>query len=111
MSPTSLTTPLYSSLANDPDLSELVDMFVAEMPERVSALEAAFGASDRERLLRGAHQLKGAAGSYGFETISPLAAAVEDAVRCGKPEDTVSRLLDALLDACRSARAGSPGHG
>jgi len=32
------TTPLYSTFGDDPDLGELVEMFVEEMPDRIDNL-------------------------------------------------------------------------
>ena len=64
------TGPLYSQFAEDPDLAELVDVFVEEMPRRVATLLDRLEQADWDSLGRAAHQLKGAAGSYGFGEIS-----------------------------------------
>ena len=37
---------LYSSLATDPDLAELAEMYVDEMPDKIAALELAFSSGD-----------------------------------------------------------------
>ena len=79
---TSMSTAfVYSHLATDPMLGELVDLFVQEMSERINALEVQAKSRDWSQLARTAHQLKGAAGSYGFTVITPYAARVETAVR------------------------------
>ena len=44
--------PVYSSLGADPELKEIVEMFVAEMPERVGKLLGQLDASDWEGLRR-----------------------------------------------------------
>jgi hypothetical protein len=51
------TDVIYSSLGADPDLGELVEMFVQEMPDRVSALETQAQSRDWAQLTRTAHQL------------------------------------------------------
>jgi HPt (histidine-containing phosphotransfer) domain-containing protein len=102
------TEPLYSTLADDPDLGEIVEMFVNEMPDRVENLMAQLESGDWDSLRRTAHQLKGAAGSYGFETISPSAAIVEDAIRNGNPEETVRQAVQSLVDLCQRATASVP---
>jgi hypothetical protein len=100
--------PLFSCLAVDPELGELVSLFVSEMPDRITAMQQQLQQRDWEGLRRSAHQLKGAAGSYGFEEISPSAARLEFALRDGEAEETVHRAVEELIAFCRRARAGTP---
>ena len=100
--------PLHSTLGSDPDLGEIVTMFVDEMPGRISAISALLTDGKWDDLRRAAHQLKGSAGSYGFEPISPMAAKVEDAIRSGEPEEAIRAAVDELLDLCDRVRAGAP---
>ena len=99
---------VYSRLASDPDLGEIVDMFVEEMPGRVSALLEQLHTANWEGLRRIAHQLKGAAGSYGFDAISPCAGKVEAAVRDGEPEARIRATVEELVDLCNRTRCGLP---
>ena len=99
---------IYSSLATDEDLADIVEMFVDEMPGRVETLRRQYGEADWEELRRTAHQLKGSAGSYGFSQITPKAADLESALRNGEPQDRVEQLLDAVIDLCNQATAGVP---
>jgi len=103
------TEPLYSDLSGDPDLAEIVAMFVEEMPKRVASFGGAFEARDWKRLGRLAHQLKGSAGSYGFAAVGRGAAGVEDAIQSALPEIQISQAVDELLALCRRARHGVPG--
>ena len=100
---------LYSTLADDPDLCEIVDMFVDEMPDRIANLLDQLESGNRKELRRAAHQLKGAAGSYGFDAISPSAATLEKALRSDKPEAEIQRATDSLVALCRRATSGTPG--
>ena len=100
--------PLYSTLAEDPDLGEIVDMFVDEMPDRISKLLAQLESGSWEELRRAAHQLKGAAGSYGFDAISPSAAALEDSLRNSKPEAEIQKAAESLVALCQRATPGTP---
>ena len=100
--------PIYSSLGADPDLGEIVVMFVDEMADRRANLIAQMEAKNWEELRRAAHQLKGAAGSYGYDKISPSAAKLEAAVREAEPEQQIRAALDELLDLCSRIRAGAP---
>ncbi len=99
---------LHSSLAADPDLGELVDLFVAEMPNRINAMETQAESGDWEQVRRTAHQMKGSAGSYGFDVITPSAARLEHIAGDGCQEEEVRLALDELLDLCRRLRAGTP---
>jgi CheY-like chemotaxis protein len=99
---------VYSHLAADPDLGKLVGMFVQEMPDRINALEAQAKGRDWDQLTRTAHQIKGAAGSYGFGEITPYAARLEQAARSGCQEEEILSSLGELLDLCRRVRSGAP---
>jgi HPt (histidine-containing phosphotransfer) domain-containing protein len=100
------TGPLYSTLGTDPELAEIVAMFVEEMPGRIANFLSLFDHGPTEELRRAAHQLKGAAGSYGFETITVAAARLEDAIKTSKPQTEVRQTLDALVDLCQRAQVG-----
>jgi HPt (histidine-containing phosphotransfer) domain-containing protein len=97
----------YSTLGKDPVLTELVQMFVDEMPQRVQTLRGFGAASDWEGVGRAAHQLKGAAGSYGFHELTPYAAQLEAAIHREHAYDQAPALLEALVEACGRVRAGS----
>lgn len=95
---------LYSTLADDPDLGEIVHLYVTEMPDRIAALLARFESGDRAGVATLAHQLKGAAGSHGFHAITPYAATLERLARDNAPEHELRQALDALIDICRRVR-------
>lgn len=99
---------IYSELSSDEDLGELVEIFVSEIPNRVSALTAGAETSNWEELTRLAHQLKGAAGSYGFHQMTPVAAHLESICRNRHPEEEILAALDDLVNLCGKIRAGAP---
>jgi len=101
------TEPLYSALSHDPGLAEIVEMFVEEMPGRIAALLSQLEACQWEELTRTSHQLKGAAGSYGYAPISRCAAQVEAALRDGEPETQIRDAVNALIAVCKRARGGA----
>ncbi len=105
---TKTAEPLYSDLGSDPDLAELVEMFVEELPDRVALVLDQLDASDWEGLRRTAHQLRGAAGSYGFSPISASAGRLEQALSEEEPEAKIRDTADAVIGICRRARAGTP---
>jgi histidine phosphotransfer protein HptB len=99
---------VYSRLGGDPDLAEIVDLFAREMPERAAALLRHYDDGNWAELRHAAHQLKGAAGSYGFEPLSPCAGRLEAAVRDGEPEERIHQSVIDLVDLCGRVRSGRP---
>jgi len=77
------------------------------MPDRIDHVQQLLQAADWDELGRFAHQMKGAAGSYGFNQLTPLAARVETAARGASPEATILETTTDLIDAFRRVRAGA----
>ena len=98
---------IYSSLGADPDLGDLVEMFVNEMPDKIQVLQDQANRHDWNQLARAAHQLKGAAGSYGFDQITPYAKELEHVAREGTAEERILAALDRVIDLCDRARSGA----
>ena len=101
---------LVSELANDPDLADIVRAFARALPERAAALAAAVRAENDTETTRLAHQLKGAAGSYGFPVVSTLARTLEVHTRAADREAqmvVVERLLQLAAAAHRAAEASA----
>ncbi|MBL8830025.1 MAG: Hpt domain-containing protein, partial [Planctomycetaceae bacterium] len=90
----------------DPDLGELVDMFVEEMPGRIETLVQLYSSADRDGLKRFAHQLKGSAGSYGFGQLTPTAARLEHSLKTSEPEAAIKEMVDELVELCGRVRRG-----
>lgn len=105
---TETNSRIYSVLADDPDLHELVKMFVDEIPERIETLFHAYESKDWKALEQTAHQLKGAAGSYGFRGISPSAGELESAIKDKASEETIYQRLLELVDLCKRMSADPP---
>lgn len=103
-----ISQPLYSTIGSDPDFQELVVLFVEEMPQRIQRILDHLKRRDWEGLHLICHQLKGSAGGYGFPPISVAAAQVVDAIRKAAPEEQIYQAVQALVDLCQRARAGSP---
>ena len=97
----------FSSLATDSDLAELVELFIAELPDRVQRLNEASRNADWEIVGRIAHQLKGAAGSYGLHALTPFAARLETAARGNQPPSEIQNALAEMVDACGRVRPGT----
>lgn len=96
---------LVSELSNDADMIELVEIFVADLPKRIGALSAALADGDRATLARVAHQLKGAAGGYGFPAITEAAGTLEESVKSSEAIDRLAAQVRQVADLCARARA------
>ena len=96
---------IVSTLASDPDLGSLVQMYVEEMPERISTFAASYEAQNWEALRTLAHQTKGAAGSYGFEILSNLAGELEIACRQMVSQEAIQHRYQRLVEAMKRAEA------
>lgn len=99
--------PIRSEFADDPEMAEIVQAFTEELPERVRALEAALEAQNLETLRVLAHQLKGAAGGYGFPMLTSAAAGVEAVVKTNEDLSVLQQQVTALIDLCARVQAGS----
>ena len=104
MTQLAVSEAFYSTLADDPDLGEIVGLYVAEMPERVAALLARSKAGDRRGLATLAHQMKGAAGSHGFHQLTPYAARLEQLARGNAPDHELRQAVEALVEASSRVR-------
>ena len=100
--------PLYSEFADDPEMSDLVDLFIAELDERIKILEQTFTDHDLEQLCQLAHQLKGAGGGYGFMPITDSAAQLEQQIKTQQAMDNIEQSFRELVNLCRRATNGSP---
>ncbi|MCA9148614.1 MAG: Hpt domain-containing protein [Planctomycetales bacterium] len=99
---------IYSTFGDDPDLGELVEMFVDEMEQRIASFQNAFEQGDLNTLGTLAHQLKGAAGSYGFNQLTPAAFDLEQSARSRSSAEAIEASLDRLTQLCQRTRAGAP---
>ena len=78
-------------------LSGIIDEFVRDLPGHVRLLEALLLKQELDPLRRLVHQLRGACGGYGFEPITEVAAAAEDAIKTGQSPQAISTCVNALI--------------
>lgn len=100
-----MSEPIFSIYADDEDMCELVEMFVDEMPKRIAALEAAVQGGDRDQLTVLSHQLKGSAGSYGFDVITDAAAVLEASLKASADDSDVQEKTAVVVDLMKRATA------
>lgn len=89
-------------------MAELIEYFLAELKEHIGRLEHAWLLGDHERLRQVAHQLKGAAGGYGFPSITHSAADLEFSLLTEQAElSHVAEKVEALISLCKRAAGSS----
>ena len=100
--------PLYSEIADDPDIAEILVQFVGGLADSARRIERAAAANEPEILVRVVHQVKGAAGGFGFPSITRQAAVVEDGLRGGASLLELTPAIAALVRLCMAARVAEP---
>jgi PAS domain S-box-containing protein len=98
---------IVSTYADDPDMVELVEMYIGELPDRVAAIEKALNDQDHDTLAKLSHQLKGSAGGYGFPTITDAAMQVESGALANAEVEALTAQVRELCDMCTRARANN----
>jgi HPt (histidine-containing phosphotransfer) domain-containing protein len=98
------TRPIFSRFSDDEEMVELVEFFIRELQHRMHALSRALETGNADELRTLAHQLKGAAGGYGFPEISACAKTLEQQLLSEEAEvsDLRERVED-LIHLCRRA--------
>jgi HPt (histidine-containing phosphotransfer) domain-containing protein len=86
-----------STLADQPDVREVLPLFIARLPEQVRNLRLFFLTDRSDELRRLAPQLKGSGKSCGFEPISTHAAVLEQGLSAGQPLPALESTLSALI--------------
>jgi PAS domain S-box-containing protein len=96
------SNPQLGALMAKPRMAKLVEKFLGKLDDRMTAIRAAADAQDAQQLKVLAHQLKGAAGGYGFPAISDAARAIEQS-ELGDL-DALMRTINGLAELCNSAK-------
>jgi signal transduction histidine kinase/PleD family two-component response regulator len=95
---TSSGAALRSGLAGNEKLRSLLERFVARLPERVEEIQRLLRDSDLQSLSRALHQLKGAAGGYGFPEITLAARRAEESIKQSEDLKQVAVQVEELTE-------------
>ncbi|MFG0330252.1 MAG: ATP-binding protein [Phycisphaerales bacterium] len=98
--------PLLSEFADEEDMVELIDGFLGELPDRLYKLDQAAREADLAVIASLAHQLKGAAGGYGFTPITEASRSLEQRAKSGDPIEEVRDAVAELRKLCQRAVNG-----
>ena len=93
----------HLSAADSTSFSDIVEHFIGGLPAQIKELQDAVERNDPQDLKRLVHQLKGAAGGYGFSAITTAAAQLEKALQGSARVEEAHPQLSALLRLCGRA--------
>ncbi|MFO7604649.1 MAG: ATP-binding protein [Gammaproteobacteria bacterium] len=87
--------PLASTLlADEPDLKDVLDIYLDRLPVMVEEIDNAFNTQDWERFRQTVHNLKGTGGAYGFPCLTTLATRIEAEVKQKRFEQLPAMLAE-----------------
>ena len=92
-------------------VNEIVELFIADVPQRLTKLQHAIAARAGDAILREAHGLKGSALGIGAARLAELCAAIEHDARAGLLDQAVERSvgLESEFDQVRRALTATRG--
>jgi HPt (histidine-containing phosphotransfer) domain-containing protein len=102
---TTNTPALRSQLAHDPEMRELLELFLSELPKRADAVMNAWRTGEMNTLKRVAHQLKGSCAGYGYPTIGSVASDLENTITVNGPVERIAEDVRELVALCERATA------
>lgn len=79
----------------DKDLEDLIPGFMERRREDVKSLKVSLSAGELDKIRITGHSMKGTGGGYGFDGLSQIGGALEQAALAGKP-DEIAALIDRL---------------
>jgi diguanylate cyclase (GGDEF)-like protein len=92
---------LRSSLANNEKFKNVLEKFVARLPERIEEMQRLLGEKDLDNLGRAVHQLKGAAGGYGFPEITSVAGEAMESIRHAAAIEEIAPQVQTMIALIR----------
>ena len=96
--PASHTAPL----GNEANVSKLTAGFISRLPNRVNSMQRLLAEQDLAKLQDAVHQIKGAAGGYGFQSISEMAGRAEQKIKDNLTFAEIRSEIDSLISMIRS---------
>ena len=107
-------SPLWSIYMDDPVVRQLLPGFAVVLQKRLALLKASIAAGDFAEVVRLAHVIRGAAGSYGYGGIADVAGRIElqagsirDPFGIGRDAEELQRLAAGVLAGVASLPRGS----
>jgi PAS domain S-box-containing protein len=91
------TVPDKTVVYIDPDIEELIPEFLDNIGKNTEEIKELLVREDMEAIRVIGHSMKGSGGSYGFDEITRIGKAIEDAAKAGN-RDNIERLNEELVE-------------
>ena len=98
---TAIPVSIKSRFRGNAGMIEVIDQFVAALPQRVSELLRLIESNSLTELRLAVHRLKGAGGSYGFTPISEFSARAEQLLKDELSVDAARSAIQELVELIR----------
>ncbi|HWP40947.1 MAG TPA: ATP-binding protein, partial [Tepidisphaeraceae bacterium] len=95
---------LVSSLEGNERFREVLERFVSRLPQRIDQITRLMQQRDLEELARAVHQMKGAAGGYGFAPISEAAWRAEQCIKASGSLEEIAAEVQKLVRLVRRVK-------
>ena len=92
---------IRSTMMDYPGMARIIVEFVQGLPEEVRKLKDFLKAEKPDELRRVVHQLRGACGGYGFDGLTEVATAAENAIHAADNVEIVTRHINSLIEMIR----------
>src|ERR1019366_7255345 len=92
---------IRSTMMDYPGMARIIVEFVQGLPEEVRKLKDFLKAEKTDELRRVVHQLRGACGGYGFDGLTEVATAAENAIHAADNVEIVTRHINSLIEMIR----------
>ena len=96
--------PLRSTYADDQAISDILPLFLSNMPKYLGDLESNIEHRDWTAAARVCHDLKGTSGGYGYPDIAKATQKLESELKGGKDVESIMTYLDEVRTLCERAR-------
>jgi PAS domain S-box-containing protein len=97
---------ITSEHSMDPDMMELVQTFVLQLPARMERLLELVAEDNRQDISRLAHQLKGTGSSYGYPQLTAVARVLEQTALSTEYPTQLTDTAGRLVDTCHAIERG-----
>jgi CheY-like chemotaxis protein len=88
---------LRSSLSNNETLKGVLERFVSRLPQRIEDIQRLLRERDLAHLAQAVHQMKGAAGGYGFPQLTSAAGKAEESIKRADDIASISQQINELV--------------
>jgi PAS domain S-box-containing protein len=95
------TNRIKSSLTSNPRVMKVIPEFVDGLPDQVRMMIDLLQRNDLAALQKIVHQLRGAAGGYGFDPLTEPATSAEESIKAGNVPERIATEINSLIALIR----------